>query len=729
MAKSSKKPITQKSFTETDLVQAFTVLEINTLLKLNKAIAFTKDKVELLKVINDEVKSIIPFYGPGLFIVNEKENYHYDLTVVHPEMNNDVINNILSATTEERILHKGSGIEEIMRYDKARLWHWKHDLMDKGFRHPYFPIVLQYKAFYAMASPLKVRGKTIGFFSVSSTEDIYTEKQLPFFAAVTDILAFAVANIIANEELQQENRTKTILLNISEHIASINNRKELFAIIINEIQAIIPIDDTGILVLNKAGTKWQDWTNIDNYQKTEGVANLNRDGFTDYIEIDGLMKLAFTQTGILTVDEYINEGHPFAPYMVQYGLKEFLFTPLISQGKTIGSLFFDSKKYGTYSPKVFPIFRSIANMIASAVANIIANEEIQTKANEIATLNKQLLAQNIYLIAEVEQVYNFDEMIGQNPKFSEVCKNIGLVANTDSTVLILGETGTGKELVARAIHNNSPRKNKPLIKLNCAALPANLIESELFGHERGAFTGAFEKRIGKFELANGSTLFLDEVGELPLELQAKLLRALQEKEIERLGSNKTIKVDVRIIAATNRELEKEVQSGRFRQDLYYRLHIFPIILPPLKERKEDIPLLAAHFLERYTKKIGKKIVGFSTKAMQDMMSYNWPGNIRELEHVIERCVILGNNKLIQEMNLPEVGKRKTTKSAYDFLIKTWEEQERDYILEILKITNGKVKGIGSASELLQLPATTLQSKMDKLGIKRQHFTMKKADDL
>lgn len=392
-----------------------------------------------------------------------------------------------------------------------------------------------------------------------------------------------------------------------------------------------------------------------------------------------------------------------------------------------GFLNFHFKEKSGIQSKYFNLYKNIAYQLATSVSNITANEELEAKAKEIENLNKQLKAQNAYLVEEVEQHYNFEEMIGQNPKFNEVCRGISLVAKTDSTVLILGETGTGKELVARAIHNNSPRKNKPLIKLNCAALPATLIESELFGHERGAFTGAIDRRIGKFELANGSTLFLDEVGELPLELQSKLLRALQEKEIERLGSNKTLHIDVRIIAATNRDLAREVQTGKFRQDLYYRLHIFPITLPPLRERKEDIPLLATHFIERYAKKTGKNIQGFSGKAMQDMMSYNWPGNIRELEHVIERCVIMSNGKLIQDLNLPDTFKKRTTTSVSGFVVKAWDEQERDYILEVLKLTKGNVKGKGGAAELLQLPPTTLQSKMNKLGIERKHFATSRQD--
>jgi transcriptional regulator with GAF, ATPase, and Fis domain len=295
------------------------------------------------------------------------------------------------------------------------------------------------------------------------------------------------------------------------------------------------------------------------------------------------------------------------------------------------------------------------------------------------------------------------------------------VAHADSTVLLLGETGTGKELIARAIHNASPRKHKLMIKINCAALPANLVESELFGHERGSFTGALERRIGKFELANHSTLFLDEIGEMPLELQVKLLRALQEKEIERVGGKATIKTDVRIIAATNRDLEKLMDEGKFRSDLYYRLNIFPIQLPPLRQRKEDIPQLAAHFVARYSKKSGKAIKTFSNKAMQQLQSYHWPGNIRELEHLIERSVLLADSDSIRDIDLPlQKIKASPVAETQAFKIQTIFENEKEYILKILEYTEGRISGEGGAAALLGIPPSTLNSRIKKLGIRRQH---------
>ncbi len=288
----------------------------------------------------------------------------------------------------------------------------------------------------------------------------------------------------------------------------------------------------------------------------------------------------------------------------------------------------------------------------------------------------------------------------------------------DTSVLVLGESGTGKERIADCIHELSPRKNKPLVKINCATLPATLIESELFGHEKGSFTNAHEKRIGKFEQADGGTIFLDEIGEMPLDLQVKMLRVLQEKEIERIGGRAPIKIDVRIVAATNRNLEKEVAEGKFRLDLYYRLNVFPIIIPPLRERKEDIPMLTTHFINLYSKKAGKKIAGISEKAARNLAAYNWPGNIRELEHLIERNVLLAKGNIIDDISLPAFHRTDATVRSEETMTKSISDNEREYILSVLKKTKGKIYGADGAAELLNIPPTTLSSKMKKLGIKR-----------
>ncbi|MBS1664345.1 MAG: sigma-54-dependent Fis family transcriptional regulator [Bacteroidetes bacterium] len=308
----------------------------------------------------------------------------------------------------------------------------------------------------------------------------------------------------------------------------------------------------------------------------------------------------------------------------------------------------------------------------------------------------------------------FGGIIGKSHLLLNVFDNITQIAPTDTSVLILGESGTGKEMIAGCIHRLSLRREQRLVKVNCAAIPPNLIESELFGHEKGAFTDAIDRRIGKFEQADKGTIFLDEIGEMPLDLQAKLLHALQDREIERIGSKAPIKIDVRIIAATNRNLEKEVAEGRFRLDLYYRLNVIPFSLPPLRDRKEDIMDLANYFIVLYNRKAGKKVTGFSEKAIRSIMTYRWPGNIRELEHMIERCVLLSKGAIIEDV--PVMGNLKKDAEPADAPIKTIQENERDHIVSVLKKCKGKIWGPGAAADLLNLPPTTLRSKMKRLGI-------------
>jgi formate hydrogenlyase transcriptional activator len=333
---------------------------------------------------------------------------------------------------------------------------------------------------------------------------------------------------------------------------------------------------------------------------------------------------------------------------------------------------------------------------------------------EVEGLKDQLQAENVYLKEEIKQSKNPDDIISQSKIFEKILNKIRQVAPTNSTVLINGESGTGKELLARAVHHLSNRKNKPIIKLNCAALPASLIESELFGHEKGAFTGATAQKSGRFELADGGTLFLDEIGEMPLELQPKLLRVLQEGEFERVGSTKTLKVNVRIIAATNRDLEKEIAEGRFREDLYYRLNVFPVSSIPLRERKEDIALLVKHFCLKHGADQGKVIDQVPQKVIDALMAYHWPGNIRELENVVERSIIMSPGRTL---TLDDWSPRKPAIAPKGSLM-TMEECEREHIIFVLNKTNWKVSGSNGAAQILDMVPTTLDSRMRKLGIKR-----------
>ena len=341
-------------------------------------------------------------------------------------------------------------------------------------------------------------------------------------------------------------------------------------------------------------------------------------------------------------------------------------------------------------------------------------EELQQALHEVEELKNRLLAENTYLQQEIKSSHNFEEIISESPVFRQILNTVEQVARTDATVLILGETGTGKELLARAVHDISARRDRPLVKVNCASLPANLIESELFGHEKGAFTGAHTRRVGRFELADGGTIFLDEIAELPLELQSKMLRVLQEGEIERLGGSRTIRVDVRAIAATNRDLVKEIAAGAFREDLYYRLNVFPITCPPLRERRTDIPLLVRHFVSVFSAKTGKTIANIPASTMQALVTYDWPGNVRELENIIERAVIISSSA---ELELGDWFHRSGTESD-NRTTETLEEHERKYIVDIMELTGWKVRGENGAAAILDIKPTTLEARMKKLEIER-----------
>jgi transcriptional regulator with GAF, ATPase, and Fis domain len=353
--------------------------------------------------------------------------------------------------------------------------------------------------------------------------------------------------------------------------------------------------------------------------------------------------------------------------------------------------------------------KTIGQALLSAILREEAELEIQKGYSEIKLLKDQLEKDNVYLLDEIKLNHNFEEIIGESKDLQYALHRVEKISPINTTVLILGETGTGKELVARAIHNASPHKNRPVIKVNCAVLPRDLIESELFGHEKGAFTGAHARQIGRFERANGTSIFLDEICELPLELQPKLLRVLQEGEFERLGGSETIKVNARVITATNRNLEEEVREGRFRQDLYYRIKVFPITVPPLRNRKEDIPLLVKFLVQKICRKLGKQITDIPKKTIETLQEYSWPGNIRELENVIEGAIITSPGETLY-IELPETSVHVTND------VITLEEVEREHILKILKLKNWRIEGPTGAALVIGMNPATLRSRMQKLGI-------------
>ncbi len=378
--------------------------------------------------------------------------------------------------------------------------------------------------------------------------------------------------------------------------------------------------------------------------------------------------------------------------------------------------------------------RNLEDIVEARTSELALARQAAQKEKEIAQealvevkqLEKQLEGEKAYLTEEIKLEHNHENIIGKSNALEYVLYKVEQIAATDTTVLVLGETGTGKELIARAVHHGSPRKKRALVKINCAALPANLIENELFGHEKGAFTGSSARQMGRFEAANGATLFLDEIGELPLELQAKLLRVIQDGEFERLGSPHTIKVDVRIIAATNRNLEKEVKKGNFREDLWYRLNVFPITMPPLRERREDIPLLVAFYVKKIARRLGKDNPIVPKLMMDDLLHYHWPGNVRELENILERAVIISSGpklRMVDDFNKPVASLTNTHKTVKAKTLdqveaKTLEQVAHDYIVQVLEQTNWKVSGENSAAQILGLNRSTLRARMRKLDISK-----------
>ena len=398
--------------------------------------------------------------------------------------------------------------------------------------------------------------------------------------------------------------------------------------------------------------------------------------------------------------------------------------PLAFQGKCIGALSVVSRKRDQYSEEDAAFLQDVANQVTLAIQNMQSYQEINN-------LKARLENENVYLREEILTEHNFEEIVGNSPALRKALHAVAQVAPTDATVLICGETGTGKELVARAIHSRSGRNGRALVNVNCSAISAGLVESELFGHMKGAFTGAIDRRIGRFELAHGGTIFLDEIGELSLETQVKLLRVLQEHEFEPVGSSRPLRVDVRVIAATNRDLREAVESGRFRSDLFYRLNVFPIGLPPLRERRSDIPQLVAFYIARFSKRLGKKIDGVSRESMQNLMNYPWPGNIRELQNVIERAVILATeptlrlDRQLMPILASTIGDELLETNAQNdeqamlqspSRILTLDEADRNHILAALQLTDGVVHGPKGAAKILNIHPNTLRHRMKKLSI-------------
>jgi formate hydrogenlyase transcriptional activator len=507
----------------------------------------------------------------------------------------------------------------------------------------------------------------------------------------------------AEEALLTSEKRLRMLLDINNAIVTKLTRDELFVAIAEAVARTLPFDRLALSRYDPKSESLRIVTYAGPYQRA------------DYSPIGRVLALNDSPAGLALLHqkpvirsdletERITSSEERA---YGHGFRSICALPLIVRGMGIGALTVGSLTRRQYSEADGDFLMEVANQIAIAVDNMSSHEETEA-------LKARFEAEAVYLQEEIKTEHNFEEIIGQSAPVRELLRKIEQVAPTEATVLIHGETGAGKELIARAVHDRSRRKDRPLVKVNCGSIPSGLVESELFGHEKGAFTGATQRRIGRFELADGGTIFLDEVTELPIDTQVKLLRVLQEGEFERVGSSQTLKVDVRVIAATNRDLQEVVRNGMFRADLYYRLNVFPLEVPPLRDRKGDIPLLVNFFLSRFGKKLGKEIHGVSQKAMASLTNYSWPGNIRELQNVVERAVVLASGPIV---NVDDSMMR-ADNGAQVSSVETLENVERNHILRALNETAWVIHGKKGAAEILGINPSTLRSRMEKLGIKR-----------
>jgi formate hydrogenlyase transcriptional activator len=504
------------------------------------------------------------------------------------------------------------------------------------------------------------------------------------------------------------------LLEINNALVSNLTRDALFRAIAQALRRVVRFERTAIF-LHEAG---------------QGVLRLfilESSLPTTYFTVGLTMPVADSHVGrvferrepLVRRDLATEREYPAEEMAYRDGVRSYVIVPLVVRGGGVGVLAVASTAPDQYSDEDVRFLQQVAGQVALAIANMIAYEEI-------AALKARLEHENVYLQEEIQREHNFVEMVGNSPALLALLRRVEQVAPTDSTVLISGETGTGKELIARAIHARSARRERALVKMNCAAISAGLVESELFGHVKGAFTGAIDRRVGRFELADGGTIFLDEVGELPLDTQVKLLRVLQEQEFEPVGSSRTARVDVRVIAATNRNLKEAVEAGRFRADLFYRLNVVPLAVPPLRERTGDIPLLVMFFLGHFGGKLGKRIDAVAKETMERLVAYPWPGNIRELQNVIERAAVLcqGTALELDDDLLPVAPSAPGTEAAAPpGRMGTLAEMERAHIVGVLDRVSWLIEGPRGAARILGLHPNTLRSRMDRLGIRRPRHGM------
>jgi len=555
--------------------------------------------------------------------------------------------------------------------------------------------------------PLTAGDNRLGAFGFSTMSPYEpSAAELTFLDRVASEFAVAVESFLARREAIRERDRLRTLFDITNALVSKLSPNELFPAISDQLSNVVS-HDHAILTL-----RHKEKQILDVYALHSNDSQLLKvKGPFDPVGMPAAEVLATGKPVVardLDIDRYPN---PNFRQFVELGMKSICSVPLIARERIIGTLAFSRITDDAWTADDLEFLTQVANQIAIAVENSLAYCELSEMKERLAT-------EKLYLEDEIRLDHNDGNMVGQGLAFQSVLKSVHIVAPTDSTVLILGETGTGKELVARAIHEWSSRKKGNFVKVNCAAIPATLLESELFGHEKGSFTGAIAQKIGRFELADHGTLFLDEIGEMPLELQPKLLRAIQDQEFERVGGTRTIRTEVRFVAATNRNLKAMVEENRFRADLYYRLHVFPLNVPPLRERREDIPQLTRYFVQKHAQRMGRKIETIPTSTLETLVRDEWPGNIRELQNVLERSVILTSGSTLH-VSIPELMENAGPASTPTRGLSTSHISEREQIIKALEEAKGQVGGPNGAAARLGLKRTTLQSRMRKYKIARE----------
>src|SRR5258706_426344 len=581
-------------------------------------------------------------------------------------------------------------------------------------------ILKKYGIRCACTLPLTTAHSKVGTLTIASkASDIYTAEEVHFLCVAAEQIALEFNNALHYHEAQtpqqqllRKNERLKLLLELTNHLVSNLEFRDLLRAVVASTRRVMGCDGVAITLPDTDNTHLR-------------IYALDFDFSDDSVHEESLVSMDEDVSGTV-----YRTGKPWCGSVLEarrLGMRDtaqvevgtVCILTLVSRGRVLGVFGVVKYQDNAFSGDDIEFLSQIGNQVAIAVENACA-------FGEIRELKDQLSKEKLYLEDEIRTEMNFAQIIGNSASLRRVLKNVETVAPTDSTVLIYGETGTGKELIARAIHDLSPRRAKPFVKLNCAAIPTGLLESELFGHEKGAFTGAIAQRIGRFEVADGGTIFLDEIGEIPLELQTKLLRVLQEREFERLGSSRTLRTDARLIAATNRDLEAMVAEQKFRTDLFFRLNVFPVHVPPLRERQGDIPLLVRHFTQQFSRRMNKVMETIPSAAMDALSRYHWPGNIRELQNVIERAVIISSGPVLSvdvtDLKFPKAvplaEKPAATKSTNGALHNVLQETERQQVLQALKQCNWVVAGPHGAAALLEINRSTLQVRMRKLGISR-----------